>query len=188
MAINIALQELAKIKATFNALPARLGDRVVMGALRAAAQPIRQDAQSLVPVLDQSTKYRHRGTVRKNISVRRSKQQKYSVFVGVVPYSRTAIKAFKKSQRAKGVKVTGKDVKAFRQSIASTISPDDPFYWWWQEFGTANMPAANNGQGFLRIAFERRKLEAVRRFEQYAVQRIKREAEKLAQEQGLSPR
>lgn len=164
MADQVRLHGLPELKALFNRLPERLGDRVVMAALRAAAQVIRKEAMLRVPVLRLPTKYRNAGTVRKAITVRKSQQSAYAVFVGVKRLKGRQIAAFKKTTGQK-----------------STENPDDPFYWWWLEFGTSKLPAAK----FLRGAFEAKKFEALRKFEEYMKARIEREAIKLAQELGL---
>lgn len=160
---QVRLNGMAELKRTLNALTVRLERNVLLGALRAAAQVIRKDAQSRAPLLKAAHPYRKPGVVRKNITVRRSKKNKLGVYVGVKGIGAKQLREFK----AAGGK--------------SAQNPDDPWYWIFQEFGTATSPA----NPFLRPAFEARKLEAIRRFEEYTKARLVKEAEKLAREMGL---
>lgn len=164
MADEINILGLKEIKATLEKLPARLGEKVVRAALRAGAQVMRKDAQSRAPVLQKPKYGRKPGTVKNAITIRRSKRDKFGVYLGVKGLSAKKIKDFK------GGKVNKK----------SAYNPDDPWYWVFLEFGTANMPA----HPFLRPAFEAQKFAALRRFEEYAKRRVVKEAEKLAREQG----
>lgn len=163
MADEIKLDGLDALKATLARLPGVLEEKVLRAALRAGAQVIRKDAQARVKVLQEATPYRKPGTVRDAITVRRSKQDKLGVFIGVKPLGKKQIAAFKKDGGGAGAR-----------------NPADPFYWIFLEFGTANMPAAP----FLRPAFEANKFAALRRFEEFSKRRVVREAEKLAKEQG----
>ncbi|WP_089167842.1 HK97-gp10 family putative phage morphogenesis protein [Azotobacter chroococcum] len=163
MADEIQMHGLQELKATLKDLPDRLGAKVVRGALRASAQVIRKDAQARVPILEEPNTRRKPGTVRKAVQVRRSKKDKYGVFVGVKPLGGKQLRDFK----AAGGK--------------SQNNPDDPWYWIFLEFGTAKMPAAP----FLRPAFETQHPAALSRFEEYAKQRVVKEAEKLAREKGM---
>lgn len=163
VAEQVGIRGLEELKKTFLALPAELGEKVVRGGLRAAAKPIRDEARENAPVLKDPDPRRKPGTVQKNIITRKSKQQKYGVYVGVKALKARQIVAFKKKH--------GK----------SANNPDDPFYWIFSEFGTSKMPAAP----FLRPAFESKKYEALDRFEDYTKKRVVKEAEKLAKEKGM---
>lgn len=162
MADEIKVEGLKQLEATLKQLPARLGEKVMRGALRASAQVIRKDAQSKAPILKEPKKGRKPGTVKNAITVRRSKKDKFGVYVGIKGIGKKAVKEFKASG--------GK----------ARENPDDPFYWIFLEFGTAKMPAAP----MLRPAFEARKLEALSKFEAFAKRRVVKEANKLAQENG----
>lgn len=156
MADEIKLDGLAELKRTLEALPERLGDRVAVGALRSGARVIRKAAIDKAPVLKAPNKYRKPGTLRKAIKIAKSKRDKFGVYIGM-----------RKLSKAKGQKPGAKN-------------PDDPFYWFFVEFGTKHMPA----QPFLRPAFEEKKLAAIAAFSAYARKRVVKEAEKLAREKG----
>ena len=84
MADEINVLGLKEIQATLNKLPVRLGEKVVRAALRAAAQVMRKDAQSRVPILKKPKYGRKPGTVRNAITIRRSKQDKNGVYLGEI--------------------------------------------------------------------------------------------------------
>jgi len=160
MADSIKVNGLAELQKTLNALPDRLGKKVVMQALRKAANVIKKDAQQRVRVLSEPTQFRNPGTVKKAIKVRKSKQDKYGVYVGVKPLNVKKIMSFKGN---------------------SANNPNDPFYWWQLEFGNVNMPAFP----FLRPAFDANVSKSISEFESYAKDRVVQEAEKLAKEKGM---
>ena len=162
MAETIQLDGLKELKATLAKLPGRLEDKVLRAALRSGAQVIRKAAQAKVPVLSEPAPYRTAGTVKKAITVRRSKKDKVGVFVTVKPLGKKQISSFKQSG--------GSGAK----------NPNDPFYWIFLEFGTAKMPAAP----FMRPAFEGSKGAALAKFEEFSKRRVVKEAEKLARENG----
>ena len=163
MAEQIKLHGLDQLKNTLKDLPAVLGEKVLRAGLRAGAKPIRDEARANAPVLQESDPRRKPGTVQKNIVTRKSKKDKYGVYVGVKALKAGQIAAFKKNN--------GK----------SANNPDDPFYWIFNEFGTSKMPAAP----FLRPAFESKKYDALTRFQEHAKKRVVKEAEKLAKQKGV---
>ena len=163
MAETIQLDGLNELKATLAKLPGRLEDKVLRAALRSGAQVIRKAAQAKVPVLSEPAPYRTAGTVKKAITVRRSKKDKVGVFVSVMPLGGKQISAFKGAGGKKGAQ-----------------NPNDPYYWIFLEFGTAKMAPTP----FLRPAFESNKGAALAKFEQFAKRRVVKEAEKLARENG----
>lgn len=163
MVEQIKLHGLTELKNTLKDLPTVLGEKVLRAALRAGAKPISDEAKNLAPVLKEPDPRRKPGTVKKNIVTRKSKKEKYGVYVGVKALKAKQIVAFKKKN--------GK----------SANNPDDPFYWVFNEFGTAKMPAAP----FLRPAFESKKYDALKRFEDHAKKRVVKEAEKLAKQKGM---
>jgi HK97 gp10 family phage protein len=164
MVDSINVKGLRELDRTLKQLPARLGEKVMRAALRAAGQVIRKDAITRVPILKAPSKYRKPGTVKRAIVIKRSRKDKFGVYVTVRGLKAKQIKAFK----------GGKVNKAAAQN------PDDPFYWLFLEFGTAKLTKTP----FLRPAFEAKKFEALRKFEEYCKKRIVKEAEKLARELG----
>jgi len=167
VAENIQLHGLDALKNTLKDLPAVIGEKVLRAALRAAAKPISNEAKARAPVLKEPDSRRKPGTVQKNIITRQSKQEKYGVYVGVKALKKKQILAFRK---ANGIK-KGKGAN----------NPDDPYYWIFNEFGTSKMPAAP----FLRPAFESRKYESLKKFEDLCKRRVVKEAEKLAKQKGM---
>lgn len=164
MADEINVLGLKEIKATLDKLPARLGEKVVRAALRSAAQVMRKDAQARAPILKKPKYGRKPGTVKQSITIKRSKRDKYGVFLTVMGLSAKKIKAFKAGSVTKD----------------AAYNPDDPWYWHFLEFGTSTRRKIP----FLRPAFEAQKFASLRRFEEFAKRRVVREAEKLAREQG----
>jgi HK97 gp10 family phage protein len=160
---DVRIEGLTELHKTLNALPVHLEKKAVMGALRAAAQIIRKEAQENVPVLQKPDPRRKPGTVKRNITVKRSKRERAGVYIGVAKVGRKALANFKKSGGRKGAN-----------------NPDDPFYWMFLEFGTKNYPA----QRFLRNAFESKRFAAIAKFREYMARRLKKEAEKLARSMG----
>jgi len=167
MAEKVKMHGLSELNNTLKDLPAVLGEKVLRAALRAGAKPISDEAKLLAPILKEPDPRRKPGTIKKAITTRKSKKQKYGVYVGVKPLKARQILAFRQKNGAK----KGKGAN----------NPDDPFYWIFSEFGTSKMPPTP----FLRPAFESKKYEALKRFEDHAQRRVVKEAEKLAREKGM---
>lgn len=162
---EVRMHGLEALKQTLNALPAKLGERAVRAALRAGAQTIRKQAQANAPVLQTPSPHRIAGTIKANITVRKSKRDKYGVYVSVKP-------------------LTGKQILSFRQAnggAKGANNPNDPFYWVFQEFGTAHHAASP----FMRPAYEEKKYEALQQFEGILKKRVVKEAEKIAREASM---
>lgn len=129
--LNRAIKELA----------ADLRRKVVRAALRDAAKPIQRAAVANAPVLKKPHPYRLPGTLRKSIQIKSSK-----VFNG----QNGEIGVFVSVSKRKGL--GGK---------ASARNPFDPFYWRFQEFGTAR----HGRQSFMEPAFKANTPKAIQIFQ-----------------------
>jgi len=153
------------------ALPEELGKKAIWSALTGAAKPVKDRAATLVPVLDASDPavragHRKPGTLKRAIRVSRSRINKgqrglYEVIIRVKPLKSAQRKRFKEQTGLKGA-----------------LNPDDPFYWWWVEFGTSKMPA----RPFLRPAFATTKDEQLARMRVRMAAGIATQARKIAAE------
>jgi HK97 gp10 family phage protein len=135
---SVHIAGLRELLAGLSALPAELGKGAIYAALGGAARVVRDDAKARAPVLKGAARGRKPGTVRDAIRASRSKKNKgqkglWEVIVRVKP-------------------LKGRQVTKFKQAsgMAAAMNPNDPFYWWWLEFGTSKMAA----RPFLRPAFE----------------------------------
>ena len=117
--VEVKLEGVEEFIEALKALPGVLRGRVIGGALRDGARIIQRLAKSSAPVLKGRAKYRTPGTLRDNIVVRTSKiarqRGEVGVFVGVRP-------------------LRGK-ARVAKFGKAGAQNPNDPYYWWWQEFG-----------------------------------------------------
>lgn len=136
-------------------LPMELGKGAIYSALGGAARIVRDQAIALAPEIsgdDPAVRAGRRkpGTLKRAIRASRSKINKgqqglWEMIVRVKPLVRKKTRDFKK-----------------RTGLAGAFNPDDPYYWWWVEFGTKTSRA----RPFLRPAFETTKsaqLEAMRK-------------------------
>lgn len=140
---DVKLHGLKELLQTLKQLPPEVHKKAVYPPLMAAGRIVRDAAIERAPVLAPShpsvqAGVRTPGTVRNAIRVSRSKINKgqnslYEVIVRVRPLGAKARRTFK---QATGLQ--GKD------------NPNDPYYWWWVEFGTSKSPA----QPFMRPGFE----------------------------------
>lgn len=138
---DVQIAGMAQLKKALEELPLEVGKKAVWSALGGAGAEVKKEAQKLAPVLAVATNTRKPGTVRDAIRVSRSRFNKgqrgfYEVIVRVKPLNR------KKKQEAKAA-----------GALSGANNPDDPFYWWYLEFGTSKMPA----KPFMRPAFENTK-------------------------------
>lgn len=141
----VEVQGLKELADALRALPSELASKnggPLAKALRKAGYVISNEAKARAPVLKTQSKYRKPGTVRDAIKVRRDRIQAPGATETFEVYVR----------QAKGAK-------------KGTYSPDDPYYWWWVEFGHK----ARNGKQvlahpFMRPAFESKKEVALQTF------------------------
>ena len=139
---EVKIAGLKELVAALNQMPAEIERKAVYAALGGAARIVRDAAIANAPEISDSDPKvtagtRKKGTIKRAIRASRSKINKgqkglYEMIVRVKPLKARARKAFKQT--------TGKMGKD---------NPDDPFYWWWVEFGTSKMSA----RPFLRPAF-----------------------------------
>jgi HK97 gp10 family phage protein len=148
MAETVKLQGIDDLKRAVAELTRDLRRKVVRSALRDAAGPIARAAKAAAPVLKKDHPYRLPGTLRKSIITKASKQfngqhGEIGVFIAV--------------RKRKGL--GGK---------AGARNPFDPFYWRFQEFGTAKQSA----RPFMEPAFNANAPRAIKIFQDRLKTRI----------------
>lgn len=145
-----------KLRAALADVSSKIRRRAVTSALRSAGQVIRKEAQAAAPVLQKPAPYRKAGTIKKNITVRTSKFARQAgnvgIYIGVRPLS-------------------GK--RQSKLGKAGAKNPNDPFYWWFLEFGTKFFKP---GQGlrFLSNAAKNKGQQAIETFMSKVVPQIER--------------
>jgi HK97 gp10 family phage protein len=154
-----------------SALPFELGRNAIYAALGGAASVVRKQAIANAPQISGSDPAvlagrRKQGTLKRAIRVSRSKINKGQAGLWEVI---VRVKPLKKRQRVKFKQQTGK---------AGRDNPDDPYYWWWVEFGTRNRKATP----FLRPAFAATKDAQLRVMRQRMAAGLQRAAKKIEQQ------
>jgi HK97 gp10 family phage protein len=116
------LKGVDELKRALEQVPDKLKKKGLAKGLRLAGNLVRDTARRSAPLLQTPTPRRNKGTVRKNIVVRTSKYARKAgdlgVFVGVRPL---------------------RGVRTKKLGAAGAKNPNDPFYWWFLEFGTKKM-------------------------------------------------
>jgi len=119
---EVELKGVDELKRALEQVPDKLKKKGLLKGLRLAGNLVRDTARRSAPVLQTPTPRRNKGTVRKNIVVRTSKFARKAgdlgVFVGVRPL---------------------RGVRTKKLGAAGAKNPNDPFYWWFLEFGTKKM-------------------------------------------------
>jgi len=119
---EVELKGVEELKRSLEQVPDKLKKKGLLKGLRLAGNLVRDTARRSAPVLQTPTPYRKKGTVRKNIVVRTSKYARKAgdlgVFVGVRPL---------------------RGVRTKKLGAAGARNQNDPFYWWFLEFGTKKM-------------------------------------------------
>lgn len=133
---------------------------IARSALAAGGRVMAKEMRSRVPVLEEGTARRKPGTVKRNVRVRVLRPVaagEMQAVVGIRSLSKTQVKAWRSASGKRGA-----------------ANPDDPYYWYFVEFGTQKMAA----QPFIRPTFEARKDEASERIKEQMQLRITQEAGK----------
>lgn len=134
---EVKLEGVDELKAALADASMQIRKKAVRNALREAGKVIQAAARASAPVLSTPNINRRPGTIKKAISVRASRQARQDgmegVYVGVRPLTSAKIRAFKQS--APTGKKSGKN------------NPNDPFYWWFVEFGHKIVPRSSNATG-----------------------------------------
>lgn len=144
--VTVKIEGLADLKRALADVPNKIRKGALKRALRLAGNTVRDAARAGAPVLQTSARHRKPGTVKRNIIVRASKFASRAGDVGVKPL------------RGKAQAKLGK---------AGAKNPNDPYYWWWQEFGwvaglgrRARAPRMPRGGGRYRALVRKRALES----------------------------
>ena len=120
--ITVQLQGVDELKRALEQVPDKLKKKGLLKALRLAGNVVRDAARVAAPILQTTTPYRKKGTVRRAIAVRTSKFARkrgdIGVFVGVRPL---------------------RGARTNRLGAAGAKNPNDPYYWHFVEFGTNKM-------------------------------------------------
>lgn len=154
-----------------SALPFELGKGAIYAALGGAGAVVRKQAIANAPQISGNDPAvlagrRKPGTLKRAIRVSRSKINKGQAGLWEVI---VRVKPLKKRQRIKFKQATGRQGRD---------NPDDPFYWWWVEFGTRNRKATP----FLRPAFNETKDAQLRVMRQRMAAGLARAAKKIEQQ------
>lgn len=164
--VQVDVAGLGALMREMEALPEALQKKAVWAALGGAGAIVKRAAVALAPELQQDTPTRRRGTVKRAIRVSRSRINRgqrglYEVIVRVKLLKAKQIASFKSR--------TGK---------SGAANPDDPYYWWFLEFGTSKM----SKRPFLRPAFDSTKREQLEWMRRRMKAAIEREARRIALE------
>lgn len=127
------IEGLADVKRALRDAPEKIRKLAVRGALRKAGRVIAAAAKAAAPVLAVPTKTRRPGTVKRAIRVAASK--------------------FSRRAGDEGVYIGVRPLRGARQAKlgrAGATNPNDPYYWWFLEFGTR--PHKIAGRGGRRLA------------------------------------
>lgn len=176
--VRVELRGLRQIESAMRALPQKLDRKILNDGLLAGARVVRDEARMLAPQLEDRGDLRwRRGALKRAIRAARIRPTEYTaeVVVSVRKASKQSIAAAKarRSKSARGM------AKAMTARLLGGQLLEDPYYWFWQEFGTAKHQAANGGRGFMRPGFEAKKMQAIEVAIKFFRDRVQKEIEKL---------
>lgn len=133
--ITVRLEGVDELKRALAGAGDKIRKNAVRGSLRQAAKVIVTQARANAPVLAAPRKGRASGTIKKNIVARNSK--------------------FARRDKNEGVYVSVRPLRGARTKKlgrASADNPNDPYYWWFVEFGTRpHTIKPRRGKKFLKI-------------------------------------
>lgn len=158
---EIEIKGLREIRARMLQLPKKLDRKLLNKALLVGAVPIRDEARARAPLLVRADPRRRRGTIQKAIRAQAGK-----------PYPGMTATVIVRVRRLTKVQIRRFKVKSGK---SGANNPNDPFYWWHQEFGTSKQPATK----FMRNAFESKKAIAARNTRDALAVIVLEEANKL---------
>ena len=116
---TVRLEGVDQLKRALASVTKQIRTKAIRSALRDGGKVIQKAAQSNAPVLKTIQPNRRPGTIKRNIVVRASK--------------------FARRKKDEGVYISVRPLKGARQNKlgkAGANNPNDPFYWWFVEFGT----------------------------------------------------
>lgn len=140
--IDLKVTGLDEIKRELEAMAGRMQTNILRSAVRAASQPVRDEARARAPVLKKPDPRRKPGTLKQSITVRSPRIKGRLVVGGIRTLSNKQAKAVAKWK-------TG--------GRKGADNPDDPYYAAWVEYGTAKMRA----RPFMRPALSTRAQSAI---------------------------
>lgn len=150
---TISINGLSDLEKNMMDLPDRIARNVLVGATRAGANVIRDEA-------------RLRSRVAETTLIKKFKGQKVEVKPG---FMKKKIAAWR-TKRTKYPVTFNVGVAGYKDRFSRLFA----FWWRFLEFGTSKMAASP----FVRPAFEAKKQAAVERFRDYGAKRIEKEAKK----------
>lgn len=149
--VTVKIEGLGELRRALMALPDKIRRKALLKPMRAAMKVVLQAARDAAPVLQTPDPRRTKGTVKKALTIRTSKESRRAGNVGLFINVRPLNKARAQTAVRKG----------------RTVRSVDPFYWRFLEFGTRKMaarpfltPAANKLNEALAI-FEREAIPAI---------------------------
>lgn len=174
--VEVRIAGLKELLTALTAMPLEMEKKAVYAALGGAARIVRDAAIAGAPEIDDADHKvangtRKKGTIKRAIRASRSKINKgqkglFEMIVRVKPLKARQRKAFKQASGK-----LGKD------------NPDDPFYWWWVEFGTSKMtkrsflrPAFNSTKDAQLTAIKKRMAASIANYARNASQGVRRAA------------